>query len=156
MKQPMSLTVNGEKYELAVEPRRLLVDLLRDDLELTGTKKGCDMGVCGACTVIMDGKLVSSCLTLALEARDKEIMTIESLARDGVLHPLQRAFVENWAIQCGFCTPGMIMTAKVLLDENPSPTQEDVRQALSGNLCRCTGYVKIIKAVMAAASSTER
>src|SRR3990172_1895080 len=125
MKQPMSLTVNGEKYELAVEPRRLLVDLLRDDLELTGTKKGCDMGVCGACTVIRDGKLVSSCLTLALEARDKEIMTIESLARDGVLHPLQRAFVENWAIQCGFCTPGMIMTAKVLLDENPSPTQED-------------------------------
>lgn len=156
MKLPMRLTVNGEKYELAVEPRRLLVDLLRDDLEMTGTKKGCDMGVCGACTVIMDGKLVSSCLTLALDAKDREIMTIEGLVRDGVLHPLQRAFVENWAIQCGFCTPGMIMTAKVLLGENPSPTQEDVRQALAGNLCRCTGYVKIIKAVMAAASSTER
>jgi carbon-monoxide dehydrogenase small subunit len=153
MKQQMSLTVNGEKYELAVEPRRLLVDVLREDLELTGTKKGCDLGVCGACTVIMDGKLVSACLTLALDAKDKEITTIEGLAEAGVLHPLQRSFVENWAIQCGFCTPGMIITAKVLLDENPSASEEEIRQALSGNLCRCTGYVKIINAVRAGASS---
>jgi carbon-monoxide dehydrogenase small subunit len=150
LKQLIELKVNGELYEVMVAPWRTLLEVLRDNLGLTGAKKSCDSGDCGACTVIMDGNTVTSCLVLAVEAQGKEILTIEGLATDGQLHPLQQAFVEHGAIQCGFCTPGMILSAKALLDENPKPTEEEVRQGISGNLCRCTGYVKIIEAIMAA------
>lgn len=136
---------------MEVEPRKLLLDVLRDNLGLTGTKKACDFGNCGSCTVLMDSKPVLSCLILAIEAQGKDILTVEGLANNGQLHPLQQAFVDHGAIQCGFCTPGMLLSAKALLDENPQPTQAEVKEALSGNLCRCTGYVKIIEAVEAAA-----
>lgn len=151
MKQRIKLSVNGESYEVEAEPRRLLLDVLRDDLGLTGTKKACDFGNCGSCTVLIDDKPVLSCLVLAIEAQGKDIMTIEGLARDGQLHLLQQAFVDHGAIQCGFCTPGMLLSAKALLDENPRPTTAEVKEALSGNLCRCTGYVKIIEAIETAA-----
>ncbi len=151
MKQRIRLSVNGESYEVEAEPRRLLLDVLRDDLVLTGTKKACDFGNCGSCTVLIDGKPVLSCLVLAIEAQGKDILTIEGLARDGQLHLLQQAFVDHGAIQCGFCTPGMLLSAKALLDENPRPTTAEVKEALSGNLCRCTGYVKIIEAIETAA-----
>jgi len=151
MKQLIKLKVNGESYEVSVEPKRLLVDVLRDNLGLTGTKKACDLGNCGSCTVLMDGKPVLSCLTLAMEAQGKDILTVEGLAKDGQLHPLQQAFIDYGAIQCGFCTPGMLLSAKALLDENPEPTEADIKEALSGNLCRCTGYVKVVQAVAAAA-----
>lgn len=147
-KQPVRLVVNGEPYELAVEPRTTLVELLREELRLTGTKEGCGIGVCGACTVLLDGKAIKSCLVLALKANGKEIMTIEGLAKKGELHPLQKAFIDHGAIQCGYCTPGMILSAKALLDENPHPTEEEVRMAMVGNLCRCTGYVKILEAIL--------
>ncbi len=150
MKQLVELTVNGETYEVAVEPRRTLLEVLRDNLGLTGAKKACDTGDCGACTVIMDGKPVVSCLVLAVEAQGKDILTIEGLANDGQLHPIQQAFVEYGAIQCGFCTPGMILSAKALLDENLKPTEDEVKSAIVGNLCRCTGYTKIIEAILAA------
>ncbi len=150
MKQPIQLKVNGEIYEAHIEPNRTLLDVLRDDLELTGTKKGCDMGDCGACTVIIDGKAVNSCLVLALDARGKDILTIEGLAEGTNLHPLQDAFVKYGGIQCGFCTPGMVMASKALLDENPKPTEYEVREGIAGNLCRCTGYVKIVEAILAA------
>jgi carbon-monoxide dehydrogenase small subunit len=151
MKQPIRLKVNGEVYELEVEPHRLLLDVLRDDLSLTGARRGCDgTGFCGACTVILDGMAVHSCSVLAVRARDREIVTIEGLVQDGNLHPLQRAFVEYNAVQCGYCTPGMILSAKALLDQNPHPTEAEVRAAIAGNLCRCTGYVKIVEAIMAA------
>jgi carbon-monoxide dehydrogenase small subunit len=150
MKQIIELTVNGERYEVAVAPWRTLLEVLREELDLTGAKKACDAGDCGSCTVIMDGKAVLSCLVLALEAQGKDILTIEGLAEDGQLHPLQAAFVEHGAIQCGFCTPGMILAAKALLDENPRPTEEEVRKGIAGNLCRCTGYVKIVEAILAA------
>ncbi len=149
-KQLIELKVNGESYEVAIDPHRTLLEVLRENLGLTGAKEGCDLGDCGNCTVLMDGKAVLSCLVLALDARGKEILTVEGLAKNGELHPIQKAFVEHWAIQCGFCTPGMIMTAKSLLDRNPKPTEEDVRKAISGNLCRCTGYVKIVEATLAA------
>ncbi len=155
MKQLITLKINGESYEVAVEPRKLLVDVLRDDLGLMGTKKACDFGNCGSCTVLIDGKPVLSCLTLAIEARDKDILTIEGMARNGHLHPLQQAFVDYGAIQCGFCTPGMLLSAKALLDENPQPTDTEIKEALSGNLCRCTGYVKIIEAVEKAARKSK-
>jgi carbon-monoxide dehydrogenase small subunit len=142
--------VNGELYEVAVHPHWTLLEVLREELDLTGAKKGCDAGDCGGCTVILDGKPVVSCLTLAVEADGRDILTIEGLAQNGQLHPIQNAFVEHGAIQCGFCTPGMIMSAKALLDENPNPTEEEVRQAIAGNLCRCTGYVKIVEAILAA------
>ncbi len=151
MKQLITLKINGESYEVAVESRKLLVDVLRDNLGLTGTKKACDFGNCGSCTVLIDGKPVLSCLTLAIEARDKDILTIEGMARNGQLHPLQQAFVDYGAIQCGFCTPGMLLSAKALLDENPRPTDTEIKEALAGNLCRCTGYAKIIEAVEKAA-----
>ena len=152
MKQLITLRINGESYELEVEPRRLLIDVIRDTLGLTGTKEGCDFGNCGSCTVLINGKAVLSCLTLAMEAQDKDILTIEGLAKDGELHPLQQAFCDHSAIQCGFCTPGMLLSAKALLDENPQPTTAEVKEALSGNLCRCTGYVKVIEAIEKAAN----
>jgi carbon-monoxide dehydrogenase small subunit len=149
MKQRVTLNVNSENYDLEIEPNRLLLHALREDVELTGTKEGCSIGVCGACSVIVDGRLVSSCLTLAIACQGKEITTIEGLAKDGNLHPLQRAFVEYGGLQCGICTPGQIIAAKALLDENPQPTEEQVREWMSGNLCRCTGYYKIFESVMA-------
>jgi carbon-monoxide dehydrogenase small subunit len=149
MKQKLVLTVNDEEHEIEVEPKRLLLHALRDELGLTGTKEGCSIGVCGACSVIVDGRLVSSCLTLAVACRGKKVETIEGLAKDGRLHPLQQAFIEFGGFQCGICTPGQIMAAKALLDENPRPSEEEVKEWMSGNLCRCTGYYKIFDSVMA-------
>jgi carbon-monoxide dehydrogenase small subunit len=156
MKTLISLTVNGIGHELAVEPNRTLVDVLRYDLELTGTKKGCDMGECGSCTVILNGKPVNSCLVLAVQANGSEITTIEGLKTAGQLHPLQQAFVEKGAIQCGFCSPGMILSASSLLEKNPNPSEAEIREALSGNLCRCTGYQKIVEAVQSVGRRDER
>lgn len=151
--QKVVLDINDEIYELEVKPKRLLVEVLRDDLDLTGTKRGCDVGVCGLCTVLIDGKATNACLTLAVKVQGKKIVTIEGLAptsRDK-LDPIQEAFINHGAIQCGYCTPGMVLMTKALLAENPRPTEEEIRQGLLGNLCRCTGYVKIIEAVHAAA-----
>lgn len=153
MKKIIELTVNGRLHELAVAQNRRLVDLLREELGLTGTKEGCGQGECGSCTVLLDGKPVNACLVLALQAEGRRITTIEGLERDGVLHPLQRAFVEKGAVQCGYCTPGMLLSAKALLDRIPQPTDGEIRKALSGNLCRCTGYQKIIDSVHEAADS---
>lgn len=150
MKIPVRLKVNGETYELVIAPFRTLVDVLREEIQLTGSKKGCDVGDCGACTVLMDGNPVNSCLVLAATAQDKEIVTIEGLAQNGKLHPLQEAFIKEGAVQCGYCTPGVLMSLKALVDTNPAPTPEDVKIAMAGNLCRCTGYSKIFKAVAAA------
>jgi len=147
MKQLIKLRINGVTYEVTIEPRRTLLEVLRDSLGLTGAKKACDTGDCGACTVLMDGKPVASCLVLAVEAQGKDIITIEGLAKDGQPHPIQQAFVDHGAIQCGFCTPGMILSAKALLDRNPRPTEHEVKEAIAGNLCRCTGYTKIVAAV---------
>ena len=151
VKHTIKLRVNEEDYEVSVEPRKTLLWVLREALELTGTKEGCGTGDCGACTVLMDGKPVNACLILGVEAEGHEIVTIEGIARGGELHPIQHAFVEKGAIQCGFCTPGMVISAKALLDHNPNPTELEVRQAISGNLCRCTGYTKIVEAILAAA-----
>lgn len=145
--------VNGTVWERPVKVRRLLSDFLREDLGLTGTHVGCEHGVCGACTVLLDGEPVRSCLMLAVQADGAEIETVEGLARDGELHPLQRAFWEHHAVQCGFCTPGFLMTAAWMLRRNPRPTEEQVREALAGNLCRCTGYHNIVRAVLAAAAA---
>ena len=147
MKKLIRLTINDRDYEFAVEPNLTLVDLLRYRLGFTGTKKGCESGACGACTVLMDGMAVKSCLVLALQAEGRKILTIEGMAPDGELHPLQNAFIEKWAIQCGYCTPGMLLTSKALLDENPHPSEEERRMYLAGNIRRCTGYQKIIEAV---------
>ena len=156
MKQLIKLKVNGLDEEVFVEPWWSLAYVLREVLNLTGTKVSCDTGDCGACTVLVDGKAVKSCLFLAPKAKGKEIVTIEGLkGKDGGLHPLQEAFIEHFAVQCGFCTSGMIMTSKSLLDENPNATEEEVRAALSGNLCRCTGYTKIVEAVLAAEEKTK-
>ncbi len=151
MKKIIRLTVNGEPLEAAVAQNQTLVQFLREDLGLTGTKHGCGLGDCGACTVILDGKAVNSCLVLAIQANGSEVLTIEGLAENGKLHLLQQAFVDKGAIQCGFCTPGMILSAKALLEEKPNPTELEIRTALSGNLCRCTGYQKIVEAVDEAA-----
>ncbi|RKL63578.1 (2Fe-2S)-binding protein [Thermoanaerobacteraceae bacterium SP2] len=148
----ITLTVNGEMYQLAVEPWRTLLWVLREKLNLTGVKEGCGTGECGACTVIMDGKVVNSCLVLAPMANGKSIITIEGMSKDGKLHPIQEAFLKEGGSQCGFCTPGMILTAKEILDENPNPTEQEILQGLDGNLCRCTGYVKIVKAIQTAAA----
>lgn len=148
MKHKVSLTVNGKAVEVSLSANRTLAEMLREDLRLTGVKQGCGEGECGACTVLLDGKPVSSCLVLALECDGCKVDTIEGLARGNELHPLQQAFVKHGAIQCGFCTPGMLMTAKALLDNEPRPSAERVREALSGNLCRCTGYQKIVDAVV--------
>ena len=152
-KEIAAFVVNGQKYEVIIEPHMLLVDVLRDSLGLTGTKYACGAGDCGACTVLIDGKPSLSCLTLAITARDKSILTIEGLAQEGELHPIQQAFVETGAIQCGFCTPGMTLSVKALLDEEPEPTRDEISNAIAGNLCRCTGYVKIIAAVESAAAA---
>jgi carbon-monoxide dehydrogenase small subunit len=153
MKHTIKLAVNGETYEIQVEPYASLLDTLRDNLLLTGTKKGCDEGDCGACTVIMDGKTVTSCLVLAVDANGRDLVTVEGLAQGGRLHPVQRAFVEQGGVQCGFCTPGLIMSLVGLLQEDPNPTEEDVRYAIGGNLCRCTGYSKVVKAALSAAET---
>ena len=147
MKQLIKINVNGDDYEVAVKATTTLLDLLREELKLTGTKKGCELGDCGACTVIMDGKAINSCLVLAVDAAGRKVETIEGLATGNELHPIQRAFVEKGAIQCGYCTPGMIMRTKSILDKNPNPTKQEIKEQLSGNLCRCTGYTKIIEAV---------
>lgn len=152
MKQPITLRINDTEEEIYVEPWWTLSYVLREELNLIGTKEGCLGGHCGACTVLIDGKTVMSCLYLAIKAQDKEILTIEGLKGDnGSLHPLQEAFIEHFAVQCGYCTPGLIMTAKAMLDENPNPTEEEVREGLNGNVCRCTGYTKIVEAILSAA-----
>lgn len=153
MNHQIELIINGEVYELWVKPNRTLLDVIRDDLELTGTKMGCGTGDCGACTVLLDNRPVNACLVLAVEARGKEIVTIEGLAQGEILHPLQQAFIDHGAVQCGFCTPGMILTAKALLDTYPHPNEQVIRRAIAGNLCRCTGYTKIVKAILSAASA---
>ena len=150
MAQRINLKVNGEARELEAPARRLLVDLLRYDLGLTGTKEGCSVGVCGACTVLVDGEMVASCITLAAAVDGSEITTIEGLAQDGRLHPVQQAFIDYGGFQCGICTPGQVMAAKALLDDNPQPTEDEVRDWMMGNLCRCTGYYKILESVVAA------
>ncbi len=157
MKQiEISLKVNGVTYTLDVRPQRTLVEVLRETLGLTGTKKSCSEGECGACTVLMDGKPVASCLVLAIDAQGKEIVTIEGLGEAGKLHPIQEAFLKHGAIQCGFCTPGMVMSAKAYLDEHPMPTPTEVRKAISGNLCRCTGYQQIVDSIMAASKMMQK
>ncbi len=156
MKERITLTVNGNPVEVFVEPWKTLQQVLHDELELTGTKEGCDTGHCGACTVIMDGKAVKSCLILAPLAKGRDVWTIEGLASKERLHPLQEAFLDHYAVQCGFCTPGMIMTAKALLDENPDPTEDEVREGIHGVLCRCTGYVRIVDAILAAAKQIQK
>ena len=151
MKHRITLNINNQAYELLVEAERTLLEVLREDLGLTGTKCGCNVGDCGACTVIMDGKPVNSCLVLAVRAQGADIQTVEGLAAQGraprQLHPLQESFLKNGASQCGFCTPGMLMSAKALLDQNPRPSEQEVRTAISGNICRCTGYKKIVEAI---------
>jgi aerobic-type carbon monoxide dehydrogenase small subunit (CoxS/CutS family) len=149
----ISVEVNGTTYEREVEARRLLVHFLRDDLDLTGTHVGCDTGNCGACSVIVDGTLLKSCMMLAIQADGASIQTVESLGANGELTPLQQAFGEHHALQCGYCTPGMLMSAKALLDENPEPTEAEIRRAIQGNICRCTGYVNIVEAIAAAAEA---
>ncbi len=147
MKRLIHLNINDKEYDIAVAPNQTLADIIRYQLGLTGTKKGCEVGDCGSCTVIMDGKPVNSCLVLAMQAENRTITTIEGLETEKGLHPVQDAFVQKGAIQCGFCSPGMILSSKSLLDKNPNPDRGEIRQAISGNLCRCTGYQKIIEAV---------
>jgi len=156
MKKELNLTINGEAYELFIEPKRLLVDVLRNELGLTGTKKGCNCGACAACTVLLDGKAVKSCSILAMQASARNITTIEGLADGPNLHPLQQSFIDHWAFQCGFCTPGQIMAAKALLDENLKPTAEEVKLAMDGHLCRCTGYNMIVEAILGAAQKLQQ
>lgn len=148
----VNMVVNGDPVTAVVHDNTTLLDFLRDKLGLTGTKKGCEQGECGACTVQLDGEPVNSCCTLAVECEGREVTTIEGVAKDGRLHPLQVKFIEKWALQCGYCTPGMIMSAKALLEKNPNPTETEIREAIEGNLCRCTGYVKIVEAIQAAAA----
>jgi aerobic carbon-monoxide dehydrogenase small subunit len=158
MTHTIRMRVNGKDYTADVPSQRLLIDCLRYDLGLTGTKEGCSVGVCGACTVVMDGVIVSSCLTLAVLADGKEITTVEGLAQDGKLHPVQQAFIDYGGFQCGICTPGMVVAAKALLDQNPNPSDDDIKDWMMGNLCRCTGYYKIIESIRGAATrmQTER
>ena len=151
MKRLIRVAVNGESWEFSVEPKKTLLDFLREDLGLTGTKKGCDNGECGACTVLLNGRPVNACLVLAVEADGQEVLTIEGLADGTRLHPLQQAFIQHGAVQCGYCSPGMILTAKALLDENPRPTETEVIKAIAGNLCRCGTYNKVVKAVLSVA-----
>jgi len=150
-KRHIVITVNGHPRDISVRPNMTLLDVLRNDLNLKGTNKGCGTGDCGACTVIIDGKAVNSCLVLALDAAGKDVTSIEGLAPPGELHPIQKAFIDNGAVQCGFCTPGMILTAKAFLDRNQDPTEEECKRSIAGNLCRCTGYKKIVEAIKMAA-----
>ncbi|MBL7176669.1 MAG: (2Fe-2S)-binding protein [Desulfobacteraceae bacterium] len=155
MKKQICLRVNGYQYDVQIKPNQILLDVLREELGLVGTKKGCDKGECGACTVIVNGEAVLSCLILAIQAQGKDILTIEGLAQNGELDPVQDAFVKYGAIQCGFCTPGMIMTTRAFLNKSPHPSEDEIKRELSGNLCRCTGYVKAIEAVKNVASRGE-
>ena len=148
---PVTFTVNGRQHEMEVEPHELLLDVVRNRLGLTGAKRSCDMQVCGTCTLLLDGRPVSSCNLPAFEAKGRDILTIEGLAQQGKLHPLQQAFIEKGGFQCGFCTPGMILTAKTMLAEIPNPTEEDIIRFMQGNLCRCTGYKKIVESILTAA-----
>ncbi|HEY1231835.1 MAG TPA: (2Fe-2S)-binding protein [Candidatus Binatia bacterium] len=150
---PISFTLNGRLQEIDVEPHELLLDVVRERLGLTGAKRSCDVQVCGACTLLVDGRPVSACTTLAFEVRDRSVLTIEGLAENGKLHPLQQAFIEHGGFQCGFCTPGMILAAKALLDETPDPSEAELKHFMHGNICRCTGYKKIIESIMAAAKT---
>ena len=156
MKRVLSFTLNGDPIEVVCKDNMTLLDLLRDKLGLTGTKKGCEQGECGACTVMLDGKPVNSCCTLAVEGEGRDVVTVEGIAKNGQLHPIQKQFIEKWALQCGYCTPGMIMAAKALLDRDPHPTREEIHAAMSGNLCRCTGYTKIEEAIVAASRVIEQ
>ena len=156
MKKELKITVNGDLYHLLVAPHRTLLEVIRDDIDLTGTKSGCEMGECGACTVLLNGKSVNSCMVLAHEANGQEVQTIEGLASGNSLHPIQEAFVEHGAIQCGFCTPGMIMSTKAVLDRNPKADRKEIEKGLRGNLCRCTGYVKIAAAVEAVQKGVDK
>lgn len=157
MKQLIELNINDRVYEVPVEPRDLLVDVIRKKVGLTGTKKGCGQGDCGACTVLIDGKAVLSCLTLAITCQSRKITTIEGLAsQDGQLHPLQQSFVDRGAVQCGFCSSGMILSSKALLDSNPNPSTEEIKRAIAGNLCRCTGYKKIVEAIETASENISK
>ncbi|MCL5961071.1 MAG: (2Fe-2S)-binding protein [Chloroflexi bacterium] len=149
----VTLTINGDEHTALVKANTTLLDLLREEFDYTGTKKGCELGDCGSCTVLLDGKPVNSCIVLALEADGREVVTIEGLEQNGVLDRVQEEFISHGAIQCGYCTPGMILSAKALLTRNPHPTEQEVREAIAGNLCRCTGYVKIVEAVLAAAEA---
>ena len=155
MKKVLSFTLNGEPVEVLCAENRSLLDLLRDDMGLTGTKKGCEEAECGACTVMIDGRPINSCATLAMEVEGCEVVTIEGIAKNGKLSPVQEKFIERWAFQCGYCTPGMIISATALLQKNPHPTEIEVREAIEGNLCRCTGYAKIVEAILAAAEEME-
>jgi carbon-monoxide dehydrogenase small subunit len=148
MKTAIELHINGDRYEILVSPNNTLLEVLREKLGMMGTKRGCDLGACGACTVLIDGEAALSCLMLALDAVGKEVTTIEGLSETGELHPLQQAFVDQGALQCGFCTPGMILTAQAILQEDPRPTEETIKKKMAGNLCRCTGYKKVVEAVM--------
>lgn len=156
MKHNVTLTVNGRPYEVAVEPHWTLLDVLRNQLRMTGTKRGCGTGECGMCTIVMDGKAVNSCLVLAMQAEGRSIVTIEGLSESGELDPIQQAFVDTGAIACGFCTPGLIMSAKALLDEKPNPGEKYVRETIAGNLCRCLGYTKNVQAILLAAKNIRR
>jgi aerobic-type carbon monoxide dehydrogenase small subunit (CoxS/CutS family) len=151
----ITLNVNGETFTVSVPPRKTLLQVLREDLDLTGTKEGCSEGECGVCTVLLDGVPVRSCLLFAVDVRGRQVTTVEGLAQGGKLHPIQKAFIEQGAIQCGFCTPGMLLSAKALLDNTPSPSEDEIRIAISGNLCRCTGYQKIVKAIETAAQARD-
>ena len=153
-KQTVALSINGESFDVTTDTRSTVLHVLREDLSLTGTKCGCNNGVCGSCTVLVDGEPMRACLMLAVAATDREITTIEGLEQDGALHPVQQAFIEHQGLQCGFCTPGMIISAKALLDRNPNPSPDEIRSELSGNLCRCTGYVKIAEAVLSLTGKT--
>ena len=154
-KYAINLTVNGINYEKEVEARKLLVDFIREDIGLTGTHIGCEHGQCGACTVVFNGKSLKSCLMFAVQADSAEILTVEGLAKDEKLHPIQEAFWENHGLQCGYCTPGVLMSSYVLLKENPQPSEEDIREGITGNICRCTGYVNIVKAIKEASKKIE-
>jgi len=152
----VSMRINGKERKGAVEPRTLLVYFLRDELNLTGTHVGCDTGHCGACTVVMDGKAVKSCMFLAVQANGADVLTVEGLTNDDELHPIQEAFMENHGLQCGFCTPGLLMSSLALLRENPHPTEADIRRGIEGNLCRCTGYVNVVRSIRAAAEAAAK
>ena len=156
MKSGIELNINGDSYEVLVSPHKTLLEVLREKLGLMGTKRGCDLGACGTCTVLIDGEAYLSCVLLAVDAVGREIVTIEGLSQSGKLHPLQKSFVELGALQCGFCTPGMILTANAILDEDPNPDEDSIRRKMAGNLCRCTGYKKVVEAVMDASEAIRK